>query len=60
METSFDLLVVGRGIVGLGHALAGVRAGLRVAVLDRETRAIGASIRNFGFVTVTGQQDGIT
>ena len=60
MDTSFDLLVVGRGIVGLGHALAGARAGLRVAVLDRETRAIGASVRNFGFVTVTGQQDGIT
>ena len=56
----FDLLVVGRGIVGLGHALAGARAGLRVAVLDRETRAVGASIRNFGFVTVTGQQTGIT
>jgi FAD dependent oxidoreductase TIGR03364 len=56
----FDCLIVGRGIVGLAHALAATRHGLRTAVIDRETRAIGASIRNFGFITVTGQQAGIT
>jgi FAD dependent oxidoreductase TIGR03364 len=56
----FDCLIVGRGIVGLAHALAATRHGLRTAVLDRETRSVGASIRNFGFVTVTGQQAGIT
>ena len=56
----FDCLIVGRGIVGLAHALAAARAGLRTAVIDRETRAVGASIRNFGFVTVTGQQAGLT
>ena len=55
----FDCLVVGRGIVGLAHALAAVRLGLRTAVIDRDTRAVGASIRNFGFITVTGQQDGL-
>lgn len=58
--SKFDLAVVGRGIVGLAHALAGARSGLRVAVIDRETRSVGASVRNFGFVTVTGQQAGIT
>jgi FAD dependent oxidoreductase TIGR03364 len=51
----FDLLVVGAGIVGLAHALIGARAGLRVGVLERDARANGASVRNFGFVTVTGQ-----
>ncbi|MEC9345151.1 MAG: TIGR03364 family FAD-dependent oxidoreductase [Pseudomonadota bacterium] len=55
----YDLVVVGGGIVGLAHALAARRRGLSVLVVDREARAIGASIRNFGFVTVTGQQRGI-
>ncbi len=56
MQTQdFDLIVVGAGIVGLAHALLGQRAGLRVAVVERDARANGASIRNFGFVTVTGQ-----
>ena len=54
----FDLAVVGGGICGLAHALAGVRRGLRVVVIERDARANGASIRNFGFVTVTGQQRG--
>jgi FAD dependent oxidoreductase TIGR03364 len=60
MQRDFDCLVVGAGIIGLAHALAATRQGLRVAVLERETRAIGASLRNFGFITVTGQQAGIT
>ena len=59
-EQSFDLIVVGAGIIGLAHALAAARENLRVLVLDRETHAVGASIRNFGFITVTGQEDGIT
>lgn len=53
-----DLIVVGAGIVGLAHALAAARKGLRVLVVDRDAQANGASIRNFGFVTVTGQQRG--
>ena len=59
-DTPYDIVIVGAGIVGLGHALAALRHGLRVAVIDREARAAGASVRNFGFVTVTGQQEGIT
>jgi FAD dependent oxidoreductase TIGR03364 len=55
---SHDLIVVGAGILGLGHALAAARAGKRVAVVERDAQANGASIRNFGFVTVTGQQAG--
>jgi len=55
-----DLIVVGAGIVGLAHALHAARAGRRVLVLDRDAQANGASIRNFGFVTVTGQAAGAT
>ena len=54
----FDLAVIGAGIVGLAHALAAARHGKRVVVIDRDAAANGASIRNFGFITVTGQQAG--
>jgi FAD dependent oxidoreductase TIGR03364 len=60
MEGAFDCLVVGAGIIGLAHALAAARQGLRVGVLERQARAIGASVRNFGFITVTGQEAGLT
>jgi len=52
----FDLAVVGAGIVGLAAALAGVKRGLRVVVIDRDAQANGASLRNFGFVTVSGHE----
>lgn len=54
----YDVAVVGAGIVGLAHALAAARLGKKVVVLDRDGFANGASIRNFGFVTVTGQAAG--
>ena len=58
MEQQFDLAVVGAGVVGLAHALAAARLGKRVVVIDRDAQANGASVRNFGFVTVTGQARG--
>jgi glycine/D-amino acid oxidase-like deaminating enzyme len=57
-DQHYDLAVVGAGIIGLAHALAAARRGKRVIVIDRDAQANGASIRNFGFVTVTGQQAG--
>ena len=50
--------MVGAGIVGLATALAAARRGLQVVVIDRDAQANGASVRNFGFVTVTGQERG--
>lgn len=55
---SFDIAIVGAGIVGLAHALAAARRGQKVVVIDRDAQANGASIRNFGFITVTGQEQG--
>jgi len=56
----YDLAVVGAGIVGLAHALAAAKRGLRVVVIDRDAQANSASIRNFGLVVVTGQDPGIS
>nr|WP_315430111.1 TIGR03364 family FAD-dependent oxidoreductase [uncultured Albidiferax sp.] len=57
---NFDLIVVGAGIVGLAHAYTAARRGLRVCVVERDAACVGASIRNFGFITVTGQGAGDT
>jgi len=59
-ETKFDLIVVGAGIVGLAHAYTAAKRGLKVCVLERDAACVGASIRNFGFITVTGQGEGDT
>src|SRR5215470_9528497 len=55
---SYDLAVVGAGIVGMGAALAAARKGRKVVVIERDASCVGASIRNFGFVTVSGQRRG--
>jgi D-hydroxyproline dehydrogenase subunit beta len=50
-----DLVVVGAGVMGLAHALEAMRRGLSVVVLERDQRAVGASIQNFGHGCVTAQ-----
>jgi FAD dependent oxidoreductase TIGR03364 len=57
MARHYDLAVVGGGIVGLGHAVAALRRGLTVAVVDRASSANGASVRNFGHLCVTAHDD---
>lgn len=54
----YDLAVVGAGIVGLAHAAAAIRRGLRVVVIERATTITGSSVRNFGHVG-TGMHVGV-
>jgi FAD dependent oxidoreductase TIGR03364 len=53
-----DVAIVGAGILGLAHAYVAAKSGKSVMVIEKNGRAAGASVRNFGRVWPIGQPAG--
>ena len=51
-------VVVGGGIIGTMHAFFALEAGHEVVHLERDSRPLSASVRNFGLVWVSGRAAG--
>ena len=53
------VIVIGAGIIGLAHAVSAREAGYQVILLERDGRALGASVRNFGTLWPIGCAFGV-
>ena len=53
-----DVAIVGGGILGLAFALEATRRQKKVTVFERDLRARGASVRNFGMIYPLGMRPG--
>jgi FAD dependent oxidoreductase TIGR03364 len=57
-DTTPRAIVVGAGIIGTWHAFDLLEAGFAVDHLDADQAPVGASVRNFGLLWVSGRRSG--
>lgn len=50
----FDIIVVGGGILGISHAYHCLKAGLKVALIEKSNYPRAATVRNFGQIVPSG------
>jgi FAD dependent oxidoreductase TIGR03364 len=54
MKEKYDLIIVGSGVLGTFHAYHALQKGMSVAVLEKNSKPEGATVRNFGQVVPSG------
>lgn len=57
MNKTYDLIVVGAGVLGTFHAYHALRRGLSVLLLEKDSRPKSATVRNFGQVVPSGMKN---
>ena len=50
----FDVIIIGGGILGIAHAYHSLKAGLKVALIEKDRYPRGATVRNFGQIVPSG------
>jgi len=54
MKEKYDLIIVGSGVLGTFHAYHALLKGMSVAILEKNSKPEGATVRNFGQVVPSG------
>lgn len=54
MKITYDLIVVGGGVLGTFHAYHALKKGLKVAIIEKDKMPKSATIQNFGQVVPSG------
>ena len=54
MNTKYDLIVIGGGVLGAFHAYHALQKGLKVAIIEKDKLPVSATVRNFGQVVPSG------